>query len=120
MNRRREEILKRYLDGIQGCAKVKSGIPYKLKDSSHWMFVVRVEERDKFIVHMKERGVSTGVHYMPLTLHPLFKKYESDTPVAEKIWREFVTLPLHVDLTNEEIDFVIDSMWDFTVGDTKI
>ena|GEM_PF-3996269 len=29
---------------------------------------------------------------MPLTMHPLFREYRSETPVADKIWNEFVTI----------------------------
>lgn len=113
MNKRREEIIRRYIDGINGSRKVKVGLPYDLKDSSYWIFMVRVKERDNFIVHMKKNGVATGVHYMPLTMHPLFKEYRSETPVAEKIWHEFVTLPLFPGLKDEETKYVIECIGGF-------
>lgn len=113
MNKRREEILRRYIECIKGNKKVKVGLPYDLKDSSYWIFMVRVKERDNFIMHMKKNGVATGVHYMPLTAHPFFSKFKSDSPVAERIWPEFVTLPLYVDLTDSEVDRVIEGINDF-------
>lgn len=113
MNKRREEIIRRYIDGIKGSRKIKVGLPYSLKDSSYWLFMVRVKERDKFIVHMKKNGVATGVHYMPLTAHPFFSKYKTDAPVGEKIWHEFVTLPLYADLMDAEVDYVLRCIKDF-------
>lgn len=107
MNRRREVILQQYLTGLQTSGKVKAAIPYHLQDSSYWAFVVRVEDRERFILYMKDRGVATGVHYMPLTMHPLFMKYQTEAPIAASIWRELVTLPLFPDLTQEEIEYVI-------------
>jgi len=62
MNRKRESILNRYISGLEGSPNVRMGLPYELKNSSYWIFMVRVKERDKFIVHMKSRGVATGVH----------------------------------------------------------
>jgi perosamine synthetase len=107
MNNRREKILTAYLHGIQNCELVRPGIPYHLQDSSYWMFMVRVKQRDKFILYMKDKGISTGVHYMPLTLHPHFQQYNTETSVAEQVWKEFVTLPLFPELTEEEVKYVI-------------
>ncbi|WP_138495929.1 DegT/DnrJ/EryC1/StrS family aminotransferase [Paenibacillus pinistramenti] len=110
MNRRREEILKQYLTGIGQLETVKPAVPYQLQDSSYWAFVVRVQERQKFLAHMQQQGVATGVHYMPLPMQPLFMKYASETPVASSVWRELVTLPLFTDLTGQEVDYVIESV----------
>ncbi|MCM3571053.1 DegT/DnrJ/EryC1/StrS aminotransferase family protein [Neobacillus mesonae] len=107
MNKRREEILSAYLNGILKCEEVRAGIPYHLENSSYWMFMLRVKQRDKFILYMKDKGVSTGVHFMPLTLHPFFQQYKSTTPIADQSWKEFVTLPLFPDLTEEEVNYVI-------------
>ncbi|MEW9669183.1 hypothetical protein [Ammoniphilus sp. 3BR4] len=35
------------------------------------------------------------VHYMLLTMHPIFSKNVNETPVAYGIWKEFVKLPLY-------------------------
>lgn len=113
MNKRREEILSTYLNGMKDNKHIKPGIPYELKDSSYWMFIVRVKDRDNFILYMKEKGVSTGVHYMPLSMHPLFHPFKTPTPVADRIWKEFVTLPLFPDLTDEEVSYMVDCMNDY-------
>jgi len=116
MRKRRAEIVERYVKGIKDCKNVRPGLPYDAKDSSYWIFMVRTKERDRFIVYMKGRGVSTGVHYMPLTMHPLYVKYDADLPVTKRIWREFVTLPLFPDLTDEEVDYVIACIREFDNG----
>ncbi|MZQ84128.1 aminotransferase class I/II-fold pyridoxal phosphate-dependent enzyme [Paenibacillus sp. 5J-6] len=110
MNRRREEIIRQYVVGLAGSNLVQPAIPYNLNDSSYWAFVVRVKEREQFILHMKKNGVATGVHYMPLTMHPLFVPYKAETPVADTLWRELVTLPLFPDLTDEEVAYVLESV----------
>lgn len=114
MNRQREIILYKYLSEIESSEKVKAAIPYHLQNSSYWAFIVRVKERERFINHMREQGIATGVHYMPLTMHPLFLKYKSETPTAYRIWRELVTLPLFPDLTDEEIEYVLSSIHSFS------
>lgn len=110
MNHRREAILGQYLEAIKNLDFIKPAFPYLLQDSSYWAYMVRVKDRESFIAHMKERGVATGVHYMPLPMQPLFMKYATETPVASAVWRELVTLPLFPDLTQEEIDYVNESV----------
>lgn len=110
MNRRRERIIGQYLNAIKDLDYIHPAIPYHLQDSSYWAFIVRVQDRERFIAHMQAQGVSTGVHYMPLPMQPLFMKFAGATPVAESIWKQLVTLPLFPDLTAEEIEHVKESI----------
>ncbi|MBT9145434.1 MAG: hypothetical protein DDT42_01305 [candidate division WS2 bacterium] len=61
----------------------------------------------------KKRDVSTGVHYMPLTLYPLYQRYDTDISVAKRIWQEFVTLPLFSELLDVQIEYVIQCIKEF-------
>ncbi len=116
MNARRAQIIQRYLDGIKDCKRVQPLLPYDLKDSAYWLFGVRCEERDRLILFLKQRGIATGVHYMPLPLHPLFAQFDDPIPVAERVWQTFVTLPLFPDLTDVEVDYVIEALQEFERG----
>ena len=110
MNQKRRDILQKYIDGIKDLNYTKIGLPYQLENSSYHIFMLRIQERDKFLKYMTEIVIATGVHYMPLTMHPLFYKYKNETPVADRIWKEFVTLPFFPDLKNEEIEYVINAI----------
>lgn len=110
MNRRREALLQRYLLGMGREGAIKTAVPYDLQESSYWAFMVRVKERDRFILEMKKKGIATGVHYMPITLHPLFLPYQTETPNAYRIWKELVTLPLFPELRFDEIDYILSAM----------
>ncbi len=112
-NKRRSECVSRYLDGIKGLKYIRSLMPYNPLKNNYWFFGVRIQNRDDLIIFLKSKGIATGVHYMPLTLHPFFSKYKSDCKVAEHIWETFVTLPLHVGLTDEEVDYVLFALQKF-------
>ena len=114
MNKRRALIIERYLEGIKELNHLSPIYPYQLEKSAYWLFGVRHKHRDELIIHLKKKGIATGVHFLPLPLHPLFKSYDKDVPIANKVWKEFVTLPLFPDLTEEEIDYVIDALNTFT------
>lgn len=113
MNQRRREIIRRYLDGIAGCERVRPLLPYDLRDNAYWIFGVRCDERDQLILHLKKRGIATSVHYMPLNMHPLFKNIRSHVPVAERVWTTMITLPLFPDLTDAEVDYVVEALVQF-------
>lgn len=113
MNERRRHIIHRYLDGIQGCRKIRPLLPYRLEDLAYWIFGIRSEKRDDLIMYLKRQGIATGVHYMPLTLHPLFRKYKDQTPIANKVWQTMITLPLFPDLTDEEVDYVVNALIEY-------
>lgn len=113
MNARRRKIIGKYLNGIKQIQGIEPYVPYTLEgDEAYWFFGIKVskEKRDSLIVHLKNKGIATGVHFYPLTLQPLFKKYAFDCPVAEELWKSFITLPTHVDLTDEEINYVISEI----------
>ena len=67
----------------------------------------------EFVYREGLRGIATGVHYMPVNLHPLFAEHAGATPIAERVWTTMITLPLHADLTDVEVDYVIEGLRDF-------
>ncbi|MFZ4591864.1 MAG: DegT/DnrJ/EryC1/StrS family aminotransferase [Ignavibacteria bacterium] len=113
MNKRRSEIIRKYLDAMKDLKYIRPILPFEPEKYSYWLFGVRCGKRDELIKTLKSRKIATGVHYVPLTQVNYFKQWKSDCPVAEKIWNEFVTLPLHVMLTDNEIEFVIESLYEF-------
>jgi perosamine synthetase len=62
------------------------------------------------ILYLKSKGIATGCHYTPLTMQPLFKPYAIPCPVAEREYYKMVTLPLHADLKNDEVNYIIDAL----------
>ena len=62
---------------------------------------------------MAELGVATNVHYKPLPLLTAYKNLGFDIsnyPQAYNMYKNEVTLPLHTLLTDEEVNYIIDSM----------
>ena len=110
MNARRSEIIKQYLDGIKGLSGISPLLPYKPDKYVYQMFGIRAEKRDDLIIYLKSKGIATGCHYTPLSIQPLFAKWGKNCPFIEKEADRFITLPLHTDLTDEEVNFVIEAI----------
>ncbi len=62
-------------------------------------------KRDMIKDKLNEAGVPTGVHYKPNHLLSLFKT-DYELPVAMKVYEEIITLPLHPELSMEEVDMI--------------
>ena len=61
---------------------------------------------------MAELGVSCNVHYKPLPMHTAYKKLGFDIknyPNAYNRYQNEITLPLHTCLTDEEVDYIIET-----------
>jgi UDP-2-acetamido-2-deoxy-ribo-hexuluronate aminotransferase len=84
--------------------RTSAAVPLKVRSdrsSAYAQYTVRIAQRDRFEKHMRERGIPTAVHY-PLPLHqqPAFAAAcaGQSFPVAERLAREVVSLPMHADL----------------------
>ena len=113
MNEQRRRLIRRYMAGLAGCRQVQPLLPYDLDNGVYWLFGVRCQRRDDLIVWLKERGIATGVHFMPLPLHPLFRDHHEAIPVAMQEWPTLLTLPLFADMTDIEVDYVLDALCEF-------
>ena len=114
MNARRDDIVRRYSQGVAELSHIRPLVPFDPDNNNYWIYGVRYPDRDALIKFLKARGIATSVHYLPLPMHPYFQQWNKhDTPVADKIWKEFITLPLHAVLTDEEVDYVLEGLHDF-------
>jgi len=116
-NRRRSEIIRQYLDGLKLGKEIELLLPFEPENYPYQLFGIRAESRDKLMIYLKNKGIATGCHYTPLNMQPLFKSFYSKCPFIENEHNKFITLPLHTDLTQLEINFVIDSLEFFLNGD---
>ena len=72
--------------------------------SSHHLFVILAENRDALLDKLSAHEVGAGVHYVRNDLYPMYE--EAYLPHTEFFWRRAISLPMHVDLTGEDVRFV--------------
>ena len=114
---RRREIISRY-DAAFRPLGVQT-LPHYTENysSSGHLYITRVpniteEQRSEIIRKMAEEGIACNVHYKPL---PLLSAYRAlgfsitDFPNAYDFFKNEITLPLHTSLSDEEVQYVIDT-----------
>ncbi|MGE5435594.1 MAG: DegT/DnrJ/EryC1/StrS family aminotransferase [Syntrophothermus sp.] len=113
MNKRRSEIISKYMMGIKELYKIKPLLPYEPEMYVYQMFGIRTENKNELILYLKSKGIATGCHYTPLSMQPLFIPYAKECPIAEREYYKMVTLPLYADLKDDEVDYIIDTLNSF-------
>jgi dTDP-4-amino-4,6-dideoxygalactose transaminase len=100
-------------------AKLPVKTPVIDDDTSHIIhqYVMRVEERDRLMNFLKEKGIATGIYYpVPLHLQDCFAYLgykKGDMPVAEKAAETSLSLPVYPELTRAEKDYIMAAMQEF-------
>lgn len=118
MNRTRAQLIAVYMEGLKLSRIAIPAFPYRLEESAYWLFMIRVPAscRDRLARFLRTRQIATGVHFMPIPLHPLYSQHRIGVEVALRAWEELLTLPLHPDLTPTDIAYIVDSIQDFERG----
>lgn len=120
--RSRRHIAKIYDKEIQSIPRITAlEIPTTSK-SNYYKYVAFLDDdinRQDIKEKLKEKydvSLSGEVYELPCHLQPIFKKElgykEGDFPIAEKLCRQQICLPLYNDMTNEEVKCVTDSLRD--------
>jgi dTDP-4-amino-4,6-dideoxygalactose transaminase len=115
-NARRREIAARYDAGFRGLEAI-SAIPVApgCVPSRH-LYQIAVEKRDQMMVYLNENGIFPGVHYLNNTDYRMFSDYRGLCPRAERMSERIISLPLHLRLTDGDVDKVIDNVIRFRIG----
>jgi len=113
MRKRREEIANMYTSAFKGTKVIPPTIKSNRETSWH-LYVIKVNNRDELHDKLKEEGIGTSVHFIPVHKHPYYKntfKYkDSDYPVANHVFEKSLSLPIYPDLTKEEVEYIIDKV----------
>jgi len=84
---------------------------------TYYLYVIRVSQRDNLKKFLFNSGIETGIHYpVPLHLQQCFEDLgykEGDFPIAEKITKEILSLPIYPELKNNEQEEVIFKIKEF-------
>jgi perosamine synthetase len=77
------------------------------------MYVIRVKQRDRLASYLKERGIETGIHYpVPVHRQPCLMS-DVHLPVTEKYVDEVLSLPMHPQLSDEQVEYVASEVRNF-------
>ncbi|MEX2246003.1 MAG: DegT/DnrJ/EryC1/StrS family aminotransferase [Dehalococcoidia bacterium] len=113
MNERRRELAAQYDRAFAAADWIQTPVEKEYTRSARHNYVIKVDNRDDLIAFLREREISTGVHYVPNHFYQMYRGCKADVPVTERVWRKLVTLPLFPDLTGDQMEHIIGSVLEF-------
>jgi dTDP-4-amino-4,6-dideoxygalactose transaminase len=80
-------------------------------------------DRSRFIAELRRKNIGASVHFIPVSLHPFFKKWadlpENRCPRALELYPRLVSLPLYPAMTEEEVSYVARSVREIVTQHSK-
>ena len=114
-NERRRAIAARYCAELGPIDCITH--PAEAPDVHHvyHLYVIRIPDRETLAASLSDQGIETSVHYPhPLHLTPAFRLLgcgEGSLPISERVCGEILSLPLYPEMSDEQVDWVIDAIW---------
>lgn len=120
MTAARAQIAARYSErlGKERALQVPTVGPHR--ESAWHLYVLRLNlkeisiTRSGMIEKLKERGIGTSVHFIPLHMHPYYRDaygyLPDDFPVAGEQYQRYLSLPIFPEMTSAQVDYVIGSI----------
>lgn len=106
---RRRTLVKRYRRNLASCDSIEL-LKQDIDEIVPHIFVIKLRnaDREKIREQLQIRGIQTGVHYMPN--HMLSFYHDGSLPVTEALFPTLLTLPLHPDLSEDDVDYVCEEL----------
>jgi dTDP-4-amino-4,6-dideoxygalactose transaminase len=110
---RRDAITARYNEGLSGIDELRLPTCREGADPMWHLYPLRIRDgrRRALFEHLRENGIGVQVNYLPVYRHPVYADlgYQRGMcPVAEDYYAQEISLPMFADLTDPDVDRVID------------
>ena len=120
--KRRQEIAHCYDDAFLDCKEIKSLSVRSDVSHAYHLYVIRLNldllksGRKEIFAELRSRGIGVNVHYIPVHLHPYYrKKFGTKSglcPVAEDSYEEILSLPIFPTMSDGDVDRVVSEVMD--------
>ena len=92
--------------------------PFVLKDTKHvyHQYSIRVQNRDSLQLFLRDNSIPSMIYYpVPLHLQSAYRNSykQGDFPISEDVSKDIISLPMHTELTDEQIDYITDKVISF-------
>lgn len=104
---RRQELAARYDQLLANLPLVTAPTAPDGFGHGYHLYTIQIDERRLVYEMLRERGVFTQVHYVPVHHHPRFGYLNASLPKTDAVYSRILTLPLFPTLTDVEQDFVV-------------
>lgn len=112
-NKARRHHASRY-NGLLANSPASLPVEASFAQSVYHLYVIRVQDRESVVSHLREAGIATGIHYpIPIHLQPAYANlgYPAGSfPVTEAYAAQILSLPMYAELRSEQIERVASAV----------
>ncbi len=129
LNDARRRIAGRYTSAFKEIGALEPPAIKCDRTTSWHLYILRLRleqlqiDRNGFIHKLKERGIGTSVHFIPLHLHPYYQRTygyrRGDFPIAETEFERCVSLPIYPAMSDADVEQVIDNVTEIATGEKR-
>jgi dTDP-4-amino-4,6-dideoxygalactose transaminase len=109
-NTRRREIVNMYNEGFKSNSKIKIIFAPHADECAFHLYEIVVPDRENLLNRLSDIGINCGVHYRDNTEYSVYAFGRETCPNAHEISQHLITLPLHMWLTDEDVELIIESV----------
>ena len=112
---KRRAIAARYAEAFKDISGIKgqSGV---VEGHAYHLYIIEAQNRLGLYNYLREHNIFAQIHYIPTHLMPYYQQLGSkvgDQPMAEEYYRHCISLPMYPTLTDEEQNYVIETVINF-------
>lgn len=117
--KKRRDIVERYDTAFHSVNEIITPYQHPNNNSSWHLYIIQLKkelvsiDRKQLFEKLREANIGVNVHYIPVHFQPYYQKlgYKiGDYPFAEALYEQIITLPLFPGMSDEDVDYVIDTL----------
>lgn len=118
--KRRREVVSMYNKAFAGMKYLKTPTEPENVSSCFHLYATQIDftalckTRSQVMAELREKGIGTQVHYIPVSTQPFYKQTygykDGDYPNAERYYEQELSLPLYPGLSNDDVNMVIKAV----------
>ena len=115
---RRQEIARLYNKAFTSISQITPLSVNKNVFHAFHLYVIKIDfntigiSRAELFNKLRDRGIAVNVHYIPVHLHPFYRKaFQTGPglcPVAENAYEQIISLPIFPDMTDTDVETVVN------------
>ncbi len=123
---RRKKIARRYTEAFRSVDGIIAPSVRPDRETSWHLYVIKLHleamamDRNSLIEKLREKGIETSVHFIPLHRHSYYKNsfevMPEDFPNAEWLYERMISLPIYPGMTDQQVNYVIEQVSDLCTG----
>ena len=117
---KRREIAKKYTEAFRDIQEIITPVVKDQRINAWHLYAIKLFleklkiDRNQFIKELKNAGIDTSVHFIPLHIHSYYRKTfgykKGDFPAAEDVFKRMVSLPIYPGMVEKDLLYVIKAV----------